>query len=165
MFYHLGVLKSRSVLVSWDQSGVLAGCVDIVWAGYGTPWPGLDYHKEWGRCAAYKKDSNPRQNSTHSAILVDSATVSPSLFDHSICVICSRLGICEVKKSSRFTSSSSPSFLLSSSSQDSWEPTQARIRDMSQGSFFAHRILQGCLFWHPTPQIIFCFPQGKTAQY
>ena len=51
-------------LVSWHESGVLlADCVDIVWAGYGTPWPGLDYHKEWsgGVPPAYKKDSNARQ--------------------------------------------------------------------------------------------------------
>ena len=57
-------------VLSWGQSGVLtrvwcppADCVDIVWAGYGTPWPGLDYHKEWGWLAAYKKDA--RQTRQH----------------------------------------------------------------------------------------------------
>ena len=52
-----------SVLVSSCPGVLVPACVDIVWAGYGTPWPGLDYHKEWGWLAAYKKDA--RQTRQH----------------------------------------------------------------------------------------------------
>ena len=51
------------VLLSWCPGVLVPACVDIVWAGYGTPWPGLDYHKEWGWLAAYKKDA--RQTRQH----------------------------------------------------------------------------------------------------
>ena len=59
-----GMLSERPcVLLSWCPGVLVPACVDIVWAGYGTPWPGLDYHKEWGWLAAYKKDA--RQTRQH----------------------------------------------------------------------------------------------------
>ena len=67
-----------SVLVSSCPGVLVPACVDIVWAGYGTPWPGLDYHKEWGWLAAYKKDARQTRQHTlgHTRALILPVCVS-----------------------------------------------------------------------------------------